>query len=125
MRVSLKAVPGVDSVNVSLKKGLATVTMKPSNTTTLKQLQDAVSKNGFTMKQSEVILIGKVQDASGKLQIQVSGSNDILELVAASQAGPDAKTFTGKTAKMTGEIPESQKGKIPGTLRYKTIEEQR
>ena len=77
------------------------------------------------MKQSEATLVGKVQDASGKLQIQVSGSNDILELVAESQAGTDAKNLIGRTVKATGEIPESPKGKVPSAFRYKTMEEQR
>jgi hypothetical protein len=62
----------------------------------LKQLQDAVTKNGFTMKQSEATLTGNVLDAAGKLQIQIGGSNDVLELIAGSQAGTDAKTFRVK-----------------------------
>jgi hypothetical protein len=52
VRVSLKSVSGVDSVDVSLAKGLATVKMRPGNTATLKQLQSAITKNGFTMKDS-------------------------------------------------------------------------
>ena len=56
MRVSLKAVPGVDSVDVSLEKGLAVVKMKPGNTTTLKQLNEAIAKNGFTMKDSSAVV---------------------------------------------------------------------
>ena len=44
MRVSLKAVPGVDSVEVSLEKGRASVKMKPGNSATLKQLNDAIAK---------------------------------------------------------------------------------
>jgi Heavy-metal-associated domain len=123
--VSLKAVPGVDSVNVSLKKGLATVTLKPGNATTLKQLQNAIAKNGFTMKQSEVSVIGKLLNAGGKLQLQVSGSNDVLQLVPATQGGADPASMAGKTVKVTGEIPETPKGKLPDTLRYKSIEEQK
>jgi Heavy-metal-associated domain len=125
VRVSLKAVPGVDSVNVSLEKGLATVTLKPGNATTLKQLQNAIAKNGFTMKQSEVSVIGKLLNAGGKLQLQVSGSNDVLQLVPTTQGGADPASMAGKTVKVTGEIPETPKGKLPDTLRYKSIEEQK
>ena len=123
MRVSLKAVPGVDNVNVSLAKGLATVTLKPANTTTLKQLQDAIAKNGFTMKQSEASVIGKLLNTGGKLQLQVSGSNDVLQLVPATQGGADMAGMIGKIVKVTGEIPEAAKGKLPDTLRYKSMEE--
>jgi hypothetical protein len=125
VRVSLKAVPGVDNVNVSLEKGLATVTLKPGNATTLKQLQDAIAKNGFTMKQSEVRMIGKLLNEGGKLQLQVSGSNDMLQLVPATQGGADPASMAGKTVKVTGEIPETPKRRLPDTLRYKSIEEQK
>jgi hypothetical protein len=123
--VSLKAVTGVDNVNVSLEKGLATVTLKPGNATTLKQLQDAIAKHGFTMRQSEATVIGRLLSSGGKLQLQISGSNDVLQLVPATQGGADAASMAGKTVKVTGEIPEAAKGKLPDTLRYKSIEEQK
>jgi copper chaperone CopZ len=123
VRVSLKAVPGVENVNVSLEKGLATVTLKPGNTTTLKQLQDAIAKNGFTMKRSEASVVGKLLNSAGKLQLQVSGSNDLLQLVSAAQGGADPASMAGKTVRVSGEIPEAAKGKLPDTLRYKSMEE--
>ncbi len=122
MRVSFKAVAGVDTVNVSLEKGLANVTLKPGNTTTLKQLQDAIAKNGFTMKRAEASVVGKITNNAGKLQLQVSGSNDILQLVPAHD-GPDVAALSGKTVIVAGEIPEAAKGKLPDTLRYNSIEE--
>jgi hypothetical protein len=125
VRVSLKAVTGVDTVNVSLEKGLATVTLKPGNATTLKQLQNAIAKNGFTMKQSEVSVIGKLLNDGGKLQLQVSVSNDVLQLVPTTQGREDPASMVGKTVKVIGEIPEMPKGKLPDTLRYKSIEEQK
>ena len=85
MRVSLKAVPGVDAVDVSLEKGLATVKMKSGNTATLKQLQDAITKNGFTMKDSTADVAGTIVEANGKTQLRVSGSNELLTLVPESQ----------------------------------------
>jgi hypothetical protein len=121
--VSLKAVPGVENVNVSLEKGLATVTLKPGNTTTLKQLQDAIAKNGFTTKRSEASVVGKLLNSAGKLQLQVSGSNDLLQLVSAAQGGADPASMAGKTVRVSGEIPEAAKGKLPDTLRYKSMEE--
>jgi copper chaperone CopZ len=125
VRVSFKAVPGVDTVNVSLEKGLATLTLKPGNTTTLKQLQDAVAKNGFTMKRSEASVIGQIVNNAGKLQLQVSGSNDILQLIPGARIELDAAALSGKTVTVAGEIPEAAKGKLPDTLRYNAIEEQK
>ncbi|PYX32391.1 MAG: hypothetical protein DMG80_08450 [Acidobacteria bacterium] len=103
MRVSLKSVSGVDSVEVSLEKGLASVRMKPGNTATLKQINGAISKNGS--------------------MLQVSGSNEMLELVPDSAATPVATTLMGKSVLVEAIIPEAGKGKSPDSIRYRSIKE--
>ena len=123
MRVSLKAVAGVDSVDVSLAKGLAVVKMKPGNTATLKQLQNAVTKNGFSMKDSAAGIGGTIVISNGKAQLQVSGSNELLALVPESQASGDATSLSGKPVLVEGVIPEATKGKIPDSIRYRLIKE--
>jgi hypothetical protein len=124
VRVSLKSVSGVDSVNVSLAKGLASVSMKPANTATLKQLQEAISKNGFTMKDSPATISGTVVATNGKTQLQVSGSNEVLTLVAESQSSSDVTPVSGKSVLVEGTIPEATKGKVPDTIRYRSIKEE-
>ena len=96
MRVSLKSVSGVDSVDVSLANGLASVKMKANNTTTLKQLQSAITKNGFTMKESRATVEGSVEVMNGAAQLRISGSNELLPLVPESQTSGDARSFSGK-----------------------------
>jgi copper chaperone CopZ len=122
VRVSLKAVPGVDTVNVSLEKGLASVTLKPGNATTLKQLQDAITRNGFTMKGAKATVFGKVAEAGSGFALRVSGSNDILRLQA--EDALSANAFVDKSVRVVGIIPEAPK-KAPDEIRYSTIQEQR
>jgi hypothetical protein len=122
--VSLKSVAGVESVEVSLEKGLAAVKMKPGNIATLKQLQDAITRNGFTMKQSNAVIAGRVLVSEGKALLQVSGSNDVLELVPESQSVPKASAMQGKSVIVTGTIPEALKGKAPDSLNYHSLMEQ-
>ena len=124
MRVSLKSVSGVDSVDVSLAKGLAAVKMKPGNTATLKQLQNAIAKNGFAMKDSAATIAGTIVIANGKTQLQVSGSNELLTLIPESQASSDATSLNGKSVLAEGTIPEAAKGKMPDSLRYRSIKEE-
>ena len=124
MRVSLKSVSGVDSVDVNLEKGLASVKMKPSNTATLKQLSDAISKNGFTMKQSTATIAGKIVVANGKLRLQVSGSNEMFELIPDSSATTVRVSLDGRSVQVDGTIPETGKGKMPDTIRYRLIKEE-
>ena len=123
MSVSLKAVSGVDSVQVSLEKGLAVVKMKPGNTATLKQLNDAVTKNGFTMKDSTVIIAGAVTMTGGTAMLRVSGSNDLLQLVP--QSGSTPKLVVGKAVVIEGTIPEGVKGKPSDSIRYQSMTEEK
>jgi hypothetical protein len=122
VRVSLKAVPAVDSVEVSLEKGLAAVKMKPGNATTLKQLNEAIAKNGFTMKDSSAVVAGMVAVTNGVATLAVSGSNDLLQL---SASAPSAFTMAGKSVVVEGTIPEAGKGKTPDSIRYKSTTEEK
>jgi hypothetical protein len=124
VRVSLKAVQGVDTVNVSLENGLASVTLKPGNSATLKQLGDAIAKNGFTMKNSEATIAGKVIQEGGRVELQITGSNDKLELVPDTAAEPAAR-LAGKDVEVSGTIPEAPKGKTPEVIHYRTIAEKK
>ena len=124
MRVSLKAVTGVDSVEVNLEKGLASVKMKPGNTATFKQLNDAIAKNGFTMKQSTATIAGTVVVANGHTALRVSGSNEMLELAPDSSATPVPASLNGKSVVVEGTIPEAGKGKSPDLIRYHSLKEE-
>jgi copper chaperone CopZ len=125
VRVSLKSVAGVDSVEVSLEKGLAVVKLKPGNTVTLKQLNDAIAKNGFTMKDSTATVAGSIVIADGKATLLVSGSNERLQLAPQSGAPQDVTSMVGKRVVVDGRIPEGAKGKTPDTIRYQSITEEK
>ena len=124
VRVSLKSVAGVDAVEVSLEKGLATIKMKPGNTATLKQLQEAITKNGFTMKQSNAVIAGQVLVENRKAQLKISGSNDMLSLVPETATMPEVNGMNGKMVVVQGTIPEAAKNKLPDAIRYRTVREE-
>jgi predicted extracellular nuclease len=124
VRVSLKSVSGVDTVDVSLEKGLATVRMKPGNTATFKQLQDAITKNGFTMKPSNVSIVGKMVMMNGQRRLQVSGSSDLVNLVPDAPQTANANAMTNKLVLVEGTLNEAAKGKVPDTIRFRSITEE-
>jgi hypothetical protein len=125
VRVSLKSVAGVDSVDVSLAKGLATVTLKPGNTATLKQLQNAITKNGFTMKDSSAVVAGTIVVRGGEMRLQVSGSSELLTLVPDTQGSGEATSLSGKSVLVEGTISEAIKNKGTASIRYRSIKEDR
>ena len=106
-------------MDVSLAKGLASVKMKPGNTVTLKQLQSAITKNGFTMKDSTLTVEGTVVVEAGRVQLKVSGSNEMLDLVPQGQVAP-AAALNGKSVTVTGVVPETAKGKS-FSIHYQSI----
>ena len=80
--VALKKVAGVESVEVSLNKGLATVTLKPGNTVSVPQLWELIHKNGYTPKVTTLSVQGELANGNGGLQLKVVGTKDVLLLVA-------------------------------------------
>jgi len=110
---------------VSLNKGLATVTLKPGNSVTMQQLQQAIIKNGFTTKQSTVTASGTLLNEGGTLKLKVSGSNEVYTLTPEPQARPiDARQISGKAVTVDGVVPEAAKGKTPDTIQFASISEQ-
>lgn len=80
--VALKKVAGIESVDVSLNKGLATVKLKPGNTVSVPQLWELIHRNGYTPKSTEVSVRGDLANFNGQLQLKVSGTTEILALAS-------------------------------------------
>jgi hypothetical protein len=99
--------------------------MKPGNTVTLKQLSDAVTRNGFTMKDSTATVAGTVVATGGTPTLRVSGSNDVLQLLSQSNAAPDVTHFIGQRVVVEGTIPEGLKGKPSDAIRYQSLTEEK
>jgi hypothetical protein len=122
VRVAFKAIHGVENVNVSLNKGLADVDFKPGNTVTFKQLQDAIAKNGFTTKQSSVVVRGTVESVNGKYLLKVNGTPDSFELEGDRS---QLQTLSGKQVQVEvqGTLPEAPQGKLPDKIQVSKMEE--
>jgi len=78
--VALKKTPGVETVDVSLNKGLATVKLKPGNTASVPQFWQLLHEKGYTPKTTTVSVRGGLVGGPGRLQLKVSGTKDILDL---------------------------------------------
>jgi copper chaperone CopZ len=72
VHVSLKKIAGVDSVDVSLNKGLAVVKLKQGNAVTIPQLWETIHKQGYTPKATTAVIRGELIDTRGVLQLKVS-----------------------------------------------------
>ena len=75
------------------------------------------------MKQSTATIAGTIVVAGGKTQLRVSGSYEMLNLAPEAGATPITQLLDGKSALVTGDIPETPKGK-PFGVQYRSITEQ-
>ena len=82
VNVALKKVAGVESVEVSLNKGLAIVKMKPGNTITLPQLWQLIHSKGYTPKATTVLVRGELMGTPGKVQLKVPQTGEVIALAA-------------------------------------------
>jgi copper chaperone CopZ len=110
VNVALKKVAGVESVEVSLNKGLATVKMKPGNTISVPQLWELIHEKGYTPKATTVSVRGGVANVQGRLQLKVSGTKDILPLVT----DPKNPSAYGEAAQKLGQTVTIQGVMTPG-----------
>lgn len=108
--VALKKTPGVESVDVSLNKGLATVKLKPGNTASVPQFWELLHEKGYTPKATTISVRGQLVGGPGRLQLKVSGTKDTLDLT------PDPKNSAAykAAAAKTGQIVIAQGVMMPG-----------
>jgi copper chaperone CopZ len=105
VHVALKKVAGVESVEVSLNKGLATVKLKPGNTASVPEFWELIHKNGYTPKSTTVSARGDVANVSGHLQFTVSITKEVLTLASDPKnpaAYVEASKRVGKTVVIQG-----------------------
>jgi copper chaperone CopZ len=124
IHVSMKGIQGVNTVDVDLNTGLVTIKLTPGNSASMKQFNEAVEKNGFTHKDADVIVRGKLTGMANAPVLEVSGTQDRYAL-SSSVAGLDIASLLGKTVTVTGVLPQAPNGKVSDMLRYKTIMEVR
>lgn len=123
VRVALKNITGVQSVDVSLSKGEAVATFAPGNSVRYEQLLRAIEKNGFVVKGATLVADGTITGKDGIYELQISGSNDRFRLEAATAASPAVARLAGKIAEITGSVPEVAKGKSSDAMKVESVAE--
>ncbi len=113
VRGALQKFSGVEKVDVSLNKGLATVTLKPGNTVRLHEVWEAVRRNGFTPKETKVVLRGEILTGT-KTDLKVAGTNEVYGLLPdakAPQAMDEVRRHAGKALTLEGILEPSKDSK--------------
>lgn len=124
IHVSMKGIQGVDTVDVDLNTGLVRIKLNPGNGASMRQFNEAVEKNGFTHKDADLVVRGRLTGTASAPVLEVSGTQDRYALSPIA-GGADIASLLDKTVTVAGVLPQAPKGKVSDTMRYKTIVEVR
>ena len=78
----MRKLPGVDAVDVSLERGLASIQLRRGNRVTLQEVRQLIKHNGFAAREAAVTVIGELQRGGGGAVLSVTGAGTILTLIA-------------------------------------------
>jgi hypothetical protein len=122
--VALKHVSGVQSVNVSLNQGLATVKLKPGNTVAVPQLWQLLHEKGYTPKATVISVRGELAEVQTRMQLTVTGTKNILLLVSDPKnpgAYGEASKRLGQTVTVRGVMLPGKDLKVATPLRVTEV----
>jgi copper chaperone CopZ len=122
IHVSMKGIQGVNTIDVDLNTGLVSIKLAPGNGAAMRQFNEAVEKNGFTHKDATIVVRGQLSGSAQAPFLEVTGTKDRYALSPLS-AGTEISALFGKTVVVDGVLPQSGKGKVSDTLRYKSVTE--
>ncbi len=114
MRVAVRSIEGVETVEVSLNQGVAVIRLVPDNQVTIERIRQAIRRNGFTPRAADVVVIGRVVRESRGLFLSVPGQRGRYALVADPQDPAGAATLaevpSERTVTIVGRMPETARG---------------
>jgi copper chaperone CopZ len=122
IRVSMKGIQGVNTVDVDLNTGLVTIKLLAGNTAAMRQFNQAVEKNGFTHKDAQIVVRGQLSGSATAPILDVAGTTDRYALTPFA-TGTDLSALLGKSVVVDGIVPQAPRGKVSDALRYKTVAE--
>jgi copper chaperone CopZ len=111
VRVAIRKLPGVESVDVSLERAITDVRLKPGNTLTLGQLRQIIKSNGFNAKEATVTAVGSLTQRDGEPAVTVSIINAVWLIVPGS-----GSRLVYEDAARRGESRESQAVEVTGVV---------
>lgn len=103
---SLRKLPGVRSVRVSLNEGKAVVALSPGSRTTIGQIREVIRHNGFTPRDARAILVGRVVQEDDRWLIDTGSQRFVLEGDSPALRNRALADATAQEVSLTVRVPE-------------------
>jgi copper chaperone CopZ len=115
VNVALTKIAGVDTVEVSLTRALATVKLKPGNDVSLAQMVRLVREKGYTIPSVSIAASGLPAKSADRWVLKVPSSGERIELVEDPQnpaAYAALARYTSQTATVRGKMTLAKNGRL-------------
>jgi hypothetical protein len=110
--VALEKVDGIESVSVTLKRGVAHITLAKGNTVTMAQLRRIIKEAGYTSRDATVTAVGTVRAGGSGLTLTVAGTREVFDVSGEGQSLADVERGVDRLVEVSGIIPMPD-SKIP------------
>ena len=121
VNVALTKVVGIDTVEVSLTRALATVKLKPGNSVSLAQLVRLVREKGYTIPAASIVVSGLPAKNSDRWVLRIPTSGERMELAADPQLSSALARYANRTVTVRGKMTLAKNGK-PAPLAVSAVE---
>ena len=115
----LKKMEGLQNVRVSLNDGKAYLELLENNSLSLRQIQGEVKKNGFSAKNAEVVIKGKLINKNGGFELQTGAETYIIDTGSSDDLILKLKPGT---VKIKGVVMDEEDGNLSGTWKINLTE---
>jgi len=115
VNVALTKVAGVDTVEVSLTRALATVKLKPGNDVSLAQIVRLVREKGYTIPNASIAVSGLPAKSADRWVLKVPSSGERIELVEDPQnasAYAALARYASQAATVRGKMTLAKNGRL-------------
>ena len=106
VRVAIRKLPGVESVDVSLERATADVRLLAGNAITLTQLRQIIKNSGFTAKEATVRVVGNLIERGGKPALDVTGTKIVMLILPDPKQSDTYKRIEGQLRAQPGQTIE-------------------
>ena len=126
MRVALEKVDGIETVSVTLKRGVAHITLKRGNTLTLSELRRIIKQAGYVSRQATVVVVGTARGTGAKPALTVSGTKEVFDLNAEpGRSLADVERRIDRIVEITGTIPSPDPKNVRESIHVQTVSDVR
>ena len=119
MSVRLRRLEGVESVEVSLNEGRATIRLAERNAVALGQVRRLVEQSGFSPREARVTARGEVLVREGQAHLRVPGAEETY-FVAGGQAAEELTRHAGRSVVVEGVIARPE-GDAPPAIEIVSV----